>query len=849
MKHPSPKIRRFLLSSLVGCALCNAASGAEPKRPNIVLIIADDMGYSDLGGFGGEAHTPHLDRMAREGLVFARGYNSGRCSPTRAALLTGHYPQRVGMGDLGGERFDIGHPVYRGTLDPNIPTVAEILGAAGYATWMAGKWHLGGQPEINQAFVDRWYPGRDLASIRERLFQALPMQRGFDRYFGLLAGEAPYFVHPPENRFYYDGNELAQIETENWYATSGTTARAVDWISKHEGGAPFFLYLAYQAPHKPLMAPEAVIAPYRERYATADIGALQRKRVAGLEAKGLVPPGMEWHSLNPQAASRMQGDPTFPDPEARMKWVDDFATYTAMIDLMDQAIGEVVAAVETRGELDNTVFLFLSDNGTFGFLGRMGNTPFAGSKAQLWEGGIRTPILVWQPARPGGGRVFNQAVSLMDLAATFLDLAGVDYPRTFRDATPPEPVGRSLLPVLEGGSIQSPAYLHWDLYGQKAVLQDGRWKLLMNPGWWHEIRNRREPVYELYDLREDPAEVNDLAAAMPDKVQELVAVHAAWEAELDVLPYAEALQRGLGRTSDVGTDTNPHPNRTEPSFSPLLEQGPDGRIALSYGTHERNTLDLWSAPGEGPHPLLIYIHGGAWSAGDKTQIDGRVNIDSWLAKGVSVASINYRYSTDGILPLPVHDAVRAVQFLKYHAQRLKLNPDRFALQGGSAGGCSALYILFHDDLADPSASDPVLRESTRVAGVFGQFPQTSIHPDTIREWIGVEAASHPMIYQAVGAASYVELTNTIDAYEALLSEFSPMNHMDADDPPLFLSYPSDMTLPAATVAAAIHHGMFGVKLKEQAGRIGYTKLWLSIPGTEDAAISSTTFLETILLGK
>lgn len=222
MNHSSPRFRQSLLFALFGSALCNAChaqspvSDSLPERPNIVLIIADDLGYSDLGWFGGEAHTPHLDRMAGEGLVFARGYNSARCSPTRAALLTGHYPQGVGMGDLGGERFDIGHPVYRGSLDPDIPTVAEILGAAGYATWMAGKWHLGGQTAVNQAFVNRWYPGRDLTSIRERLFQALPMQRGFDRFFGLLTGEATYFVNPPENRFYYDGNELARIETENW---------------------------------------------------------------------------------------------------------------------------------------------------------------------------------------------------------------------------------------------------------------------------------------------------------------------------------------------------------------------------------------------------------------------------------------------------------------------------------------------------------------------------------------------------------------------------------------------------------------------------------------------------------
>ncbi len=271
-------------------------------------------------------------------------------------------------------------------------------------------------------------------------------------------------------------------------------------------------------------------------------------------------------------------------------------------------------------------------------------------------------------------------------------------------------------------------------------------------------------------------------------------------------------------------------------------------VTLTYGTHERNTLDLWKAAGDEPHPLLIYIHGGGWTGGDKSQIDGRVAIETWLAKGVSVASIDYRYSTDAILPVPVHDAARAVQFLKYKAQELKLDPDRFALQGGSAGGCSSLYILFHDDLADPSATDPILQESTRVVGVYGQFPQTSIHPDTLNDWIGVEAASYPMIYTAVGAANYVELTNNLASYEALLNEFSPITHMDANDPPLYLSYPSDMTLPAATAAAAIHHGMFGVKLKEQADAIGYTNVTLSIPGTVDAAIDATTFLETILLG-
>jgi acetyl esterase/lipase len=282
----------------------------------------------------------------------------------------------------------------------------------------------------------------------------------------------------------------------------------------------------------------------------------------------------------------------------------------------------------------------------------------------------------------------------------------------------------------------------------------------------------------------------------------------------------------------------------------VVQSQPVVPVTLEYGPHERNVLDLWRSAGVGPRPLLIYIHGGGWTAGDKSQIDGRVNIDFWLAKGVSVASINYRYSSSAILPAPVHDAARAVQFLRYKATELQIDPSRIALQGGSAGGCSALWILFHDDLADPSASDPVLQQSTRVSGVYGQFPQTSIHPVTLTNWIGELAASHAMIYKSVGAASYTDMVNNLSQYEALLNEFSPINHMDANDPPFFLTYPDDMTLPPATAAAAIHHGMFGVKLKERAEEIGYKKVDLLIKGTSAPVhyANADAFLTAVLLG-
>ena len=275
-------------------------------------------------------------------------------------------------------------------------------------------------------------------------------------------------------------------------------------------------------------------------------------------------------------------------------------------------------------------------------------------------------------------------------------------------------------------------------------------------------------------------------------------------------------------------------------------------VTLSYGPHERNTLDLWKADGKTPHPLLIYIHGGGWTGGDKTQIQGRVNIESWLAKGVSVASIDYRYSTDAILPAPVYDAARALQFLRYKAQELNIDPLHIALQGGSAGGCSALWLLFHDDLADPNSSDPVLRESTRVQGAYGQFPQTSIDPVVLNDWIGELAASYPMIYNSVGAGNYSNLTQKYDQYKPLLDEFSPITHMDAGDPPLYFDYPKDnMGLPPATAAIAIHHGQFGIKLKERADAIGYTNISLSIPGhvVPEHYANGVLFLEDVLLGQ
>ncbi|MFA5688828.1 MAG: alpha/beta hydrolase [Kiritimatiellales bacterium] len=275
-------------------------------------------------------------------------------------------------------------------------------------------------------------------------------------------------------------------------------------------------------------------------------------------------------------------------------------------------------------------------------------------------------------------------------------------------------------------------------------------------------------------------------------------------------------------------------------------------VTLTYGPHERNTLDFWRAPATDKlTPTLVYIHGGAWTSNDKSQIIGRVKIDDWLAKGVSVASIDYRYSTQAILPAPVYDAARAIQFLRSKAKELNIDSARIAVQGGSAGGCTCLWLAFHDDIANPASNDPVLRESSRVSGAYAQFPQTSIDPKILNEWIGGLAAGHSMITRAVGASNYASMMANYETYKPLFDEFSPINFIDAGDPPVFLSYSVRSSTSAETASSAIHHGVFGVKLKECADELGMTNCHLLITGEISPAVYETPdqFLEAVLLKK
>jgi acetyl esterase/lipase len=263
---------------------------------------------------------------------------------------------------------------------------------------------------------------------------------------------------------------------------------------------------------------------------------------------------------------------------------------------------------------------------------------------------------------------------------------------------------------------------------------------------------------------------------------------------------------------------------------------------ISYGPHERHTLDVWCANADAPTPLVIFIHGGGWHGGEKTDVPAKL-VSFMLAHAVSVASINYRFTSTAILPAPVHDAARAVQFLRTQAVEWKLDPKRFGAYGISAGACSALWLAYHDDLADPRGADPVTRQSSRLQAAVGMSPQTSLEPGVITAWVGGQVLNHPMIARAVGAKKLDELKKAGAERVALLREFSPITHVTRDDPPVLVSNPKVDPLPATSAGSAIHHAMFGVKLKEKADAAGATVV-LRI---EDQATAATPTPETFLV--
>jgi arylsulfatase A-like enzyme len=506
------------------------------KKPNIIIILADDMGYSDIGCFGSTTQTPNLDGMAKTGLVMTQFYNASRCCPSRASLLTGLYQHQAGVGDMVNTRKD---PAYQGYLNNNCVTIAEALKGNGYNTYMAGKWHVGTAQE-------HW-----------------PVKRGFDHYFGLIDGAGSYFrpTHPyrPNQHLTVALDDQPYTPSDNFYATDAYAGYAVKYIKDNKStGKPFFLYMAFTAPHWPLNALPEDIAKYKGKF-MAGWDKLREERFNRMKQLGII-------NSTTQLSPRDKNVPDWNSltEQEKQTWDDKMATYSAMIDRMDQNIGRIRQALKETGQDQNTVVIFLSDNGAssesvkgngftpemiaanlkpasdpssftaYGFTGaNVSNTPLTLFKHWVYEGGIATPFIVSYPAVIKAHKKSEQPGHIVDLMATCLDLAGAQYPKTYHNNTIKPTEGISLLPLIQGKTWKGHNALFFEHEGNRAVRQ-GNWKLVSEypANQWH-----------LYNIVQDRSETSDLAAQNPEKVKALTALYEQWANRIGVIPFEKLDKR------------------------------------------------------------------------------------------------------------------------------------------------------------------------------------------------------------------------------------------------------------------------------------------------------------------
>lgn len=510
-------------------AFCRSACADAAQKPNIVVILVDDMGYSDIGCYGGEIHTPHLDKLAQEGVRFTQFHNTARCCPSRAALLTGLYPHQAGVGHMTDERDGPdGKPLpgYSGRLNDHCVTIAEALKADGYFTAMTGKWHVG------------------------QNYGVTPWGRGFDRTLTSASGGFYFPGDPTGGPLYLNGKDIGRNGDPlpaQWYSTDLWTDYGLKFVDEARAvRKPFFLYVAHNAPHFPLHAPPADIARQRGKY-MAGWDKLREARYKRQIQMGLI--DKSW-PLSPRLPAVPAWDSLTPVQQERYDHI--MAIYDAVVEHMDQAVGRLVDGLKQRGELDNTLLLFLSDNGgnaesgvpgrleganpggprSVVFVGQswatLNNTPFVRYKHYTDEGGIATPLIAhWPQGIPAArnGKLEAQPGHIIDIMATCLDVAGAAYPKEFngKPITPLE--GVSLRPALNGVNLARKQPIFWEHEGNRAVL-DGSWKLVALYG----------QEWRLYDTALDRTEQHDLADAQPARVKSLASTWAQWAKRANVLP-------------------------------------------------------------------------------------------------------------------------------------------------------------------------------------------------------------------------------------------------------------------------------------------------------------------------
>jgi len=563
--------RGFDRSALGWCAFIAAYAtfvSSAAAKPNVILIMADDMGWSDLGCYGGEIATPNLDALAAGGVRFTQFYNTGRCCPTRASLLTGLYPHQAGIGHM---MEDLGRDAYRGDLNRRSITIAEALRPASYRTYLAGKWHVTKQVRPGgEADKHNW-----------------PRSRGFDRFYGTIHGAGSFF---DPNSLVRDDRLISpyddpEYRPDEYYYTDAISDHAVRFVAEHardHADRPFFMYVAYTAPHWPMHAKPADIAKYRGQY-DSGYDAVRAARVERLKSLGLIDP--KWNPAPQRGGLWSDVD----DREFEVRCMEVFA---AMIDSLDQGVGRLTAELQRTGQLDDTLILFFQDNGGcaegmgrgrnanvarlradrptlpplaadylqpdmipkqtrdgypmrqgYGVLpgaadtyhgygeawANVSNTPFREYKHWVHEGGISTPLVAhWPRGIPAARRnaLESQPAHLIDLMATCLDLAEAEYPREIAGRTIQPLEGVSLRPALAGQPLRRTQPLFWEHEGNRAV-RDGDWKLV--------AKHRGD--WELYDLAADRTEMHDLAAQQPDRTKQMAEQWQAWADRVGVAPW------------------------------------------------------------------------------------------------------------------------------------------------------------------------------------------------------------------------------------------------------------------------------------------------------------------------
>ncbi len=517
-------IRICILLALLG--IFHQGMAQLQKKPNIILIMVDDMGFSDIGPYGSEISTPNLDRLAGEGLRLREFYNNSICAPTRASLMTGQFSHKAGIGFF---NVNLGLPTYQGYLNRESLTLAEVLKQSGYSTLMSGKWHVGDDS------------------------LSWPNQRGFDRFFGFIGGASNYYdISPYKEKAppveLVEDNKQVTLQPGQ-YLTDEIAGHAEKFLDEqHTTGKPFFLYLAYNAPHWPLQAQPEDIAKYRGKYS---IGwdSLRTQRIARLKKLGLISPNT--------TISRDEEVPAWASLtyDEQKLWEKKMEVYAAMIDRMDQGVGRILAKLKALKKDGNTLIVFISDNGaqggfipfgrkrqrSSGPIGTAGsydyqeqswahvsNSPFRSYKASAYEGGISSPLIAWFPGKIKGGTIARGTAHLIDLAPTFYDLAGARYPLVFNNVNTHPLPGISLAQLFftrQEPDRKTP--LFWERAGNRAV-RSGKWKLVSS-----YPRNQ----WELYDIDADRAETKDLAAQHPQLVAELSAAYTGWAKQNDVVDY------------------------------------------------------------------------------------------------------------------------------------------------------------------------------------------------------------------------------------------------------------------------------------------------------------------------